>query len=109
MRYRSEIDGLRALAVLPVIFYHTGLEAFSGGYVGVDLLNEKLKLIAEGLGWLFFDRASLACNENSTKCAFFNSDNEPYYSDYGHWTSAGAKYFGQRMFDSDWLGRRLQQ
>jgi peptidoglycan/LPS O-acetylase OafA/YrhL len=75
----------------------------------LDLLNEKLKLIAEGLGWLFFDRASLACNENTTTCAFFNSDNEPYYSDYGHWTSAGAKYFGQRMFDSDWLGRRLQQ
>ena len=37
MQYRPEIDGLRALAVLPVILYHAGFEAFSGGYVGVDV------------------------------------------------------------------------
>lgn len=37
MKYRTEIDGLRALAVLPVIFYHAGFKAFSGGFVGVDV------------------------------------------------------------------------
>lgn len=37
MNYRPEIDGLRALAVLPVIFYHAGFSAFSGGFVGVDV------------------------------------------------------------------------
>ena len=37
MKYRPEIDGLRALAVLPVIFFHAGFRAFSGGYVGVDV------------------------------------------------------------------------
>ena len=37
INYRSEIDGLRALAVLPVIFFHAGFELFSGGYVGVDI------------------------------------------------------------------------
>lgn len=35
--YRREIDGLRALAVVPVIFFHAGFEAFSGGFVGVDV------------------------------------------------------------------------
>lgn len=35
--YRAEIDGLRALAVIPVIFFHAGFVAFSGGYVGVDV------------------------------------------------------------------------
>ena len=37
MKYRSEIDGLRALAVLPVILFHAGFELFSGGFVGVDV------------------------------------------------------------------------
>ena len=37
MQYRAEIDGLRALAVLPVILFHAGFEWFSGGFVGVDV------------------------------------------------------------------------
>ena len=37
MRYRREVDGLRTLAVLPVIFFHGGFSAFSGGFVGVDV------------------------------------------------------------------------
>ena len=37
MKYRHEIDGLRALAVVPVIFFHAGFELFSGGFVGVDV------------------------------------------------------------------------
>lgn len=37
MKYRAEIDGLRALAVLPVVLFHAGFEYFSGGFVGVDV------------------------------------------------------------------------
>ncbi len=37
MRYRPEIDGLRAVAVVPVLFFHAGFSAFSGGFVGVDV------------------------------------------------------------------------
>lgn len=37
MEYRPEIDGLRALAVVPVILFHAGFNFFSGGYVGVDI------------------------------------------------------------------------
>jgi peptidoglycan/LPS O-acetylase OafA/YrhL len=37
MKYRPEIDGLRALAVVPVILFHAGFSVFSGGYVGVDV------------------------------------------------------------------------
>lgn len=37
MKYRPEIDGLRALAVIPVILFHAGFGLFSGGFIGVDV------------------------------------------------------------------------
>ena len=35
--YRRDIDGLRSLAILPVVFYHYGLGGLTGGFVGVDV------------------------------------------------------------------------
>ena len=50
MKYRPEIDGLRALALIPVILFHSGSEIFRGGFIGVDVffvisgyLNESKK------------------------------------------------------------------
>lgn len=37
MQYRPEIDGLRSVAVLPVILSHAGFKIFHGGFVGVDV------------------------------------------------------------------------
>lgn len=35
--YRSDIDGLRAMAVLMVVFFHAGLPHSGGGFLGVDV------------------------------------------------------------------------
>lgn len=37
IKYRPEIDGLRAVAVIPVILFHLGFEWINGGYYGVDV------------------------------------------------------------------------
>ena len=37
LAYRPEVDGLRALAVLPVMLFHAGFEWMAGGFVGVDV------------------------------------------------------------------------
>lgn len=42
IKYRPDIDGLRTIAVLSVIFYHAqftfnGTALFQGGFVGVDI------------------------------------------------------------------------
>jgi peptidoglycan/LPS O-acetylase OafA/YrhL len=37
MKYRPDIDGLRAIAVLSVMFYHVDSRLMPGGFVGVDI------------------------------------------------------------------------
>jgi peptidoglycan/LPS O-acetylase OafA/YrhL len=37
MIYRSDIDGLRALAVVPVVLFHMNAHSVTGGFVGVDV------------------------------------------------------------------------
>ena len=35
--YRADIDGLRAIAILGVVFFHFNIYPFKGGYLGVDV------------------------------------------------------------------------
>ena len=44
MFYRREIDGLRAIAVIPVLFFHAGLSNFSGGTLGGISTGQDLKV-----------------------------------------------------------------
>lgn len=37
MKYRPDIDGLRAFAVLVVVWFHAGLGGGGGGFIGVDV------------------------------------------------------------------------
>lgn len=37
MQFRPDIAGLRALAILPILFFHAGIESIPGGFVGVDI------------------------------------------------------------------------
>lgn len=35
--YRPEVDGLRALAIVPVVLFHAGVQGWDGGFLGVDV------------------------------------------------------------------------
>ena len=36
--FRKDLQGLRAIAVLFVLFFHAGAPGFNGGFIGVDIL-----------------------------------------------------------------------
>ncbi len=37
MHHRKDIDGLRSVAVLPIMLFHAGVDLLRGGYTGVDI------------------------------------------------------------------------
>src|ERR1700745_2931675 len=51
MIHRLEIDGLRALAVLPVILFHAGYEILTGGFLGVDVFFVISGFLITGIVW----------------------------------------------------------
>lgn len=37
LKYREDIDGLRAIAVIPIVLFHAGFSSLHGGFIGVDV------------------------------------------------------------------------
>jgi peptidoglycan/LPS O-acetylase OafA/YrhL len=56
MFYRPDIDGLRAIAVLGVVAFHSGLPYFPGGFVGVDVFFVISGFLITGLLSAEFER-----------------------------------------------------
>lgn len=49
--FRTDIEGLRAVAVLAVVLYHAGLPGLGGGFVGVDVFFVISGFLITGLLW----------------------------------------------------------
>jgi peptidoglycan/LPS O-acetylase OafA/YrhL len=56
-RFRPDIEGLRAVAVLGVVFYHAGVGFLPGGFVGVDVFYVISGFLITDLLWRETDRS----------------------------------------------------
>lgn len=55
--YRPEIEGLRAVAVVPVVLFHFGVAGVAGGFVGVDIFFVISGFLIGGILWAEFTRS----------------------------------------------------
>jgi peptidoglycan/LPS O-acetylase OafA/YrhL len=65
-KFRPDVQGLRAVAVLLVVLYHAGLSRLGGGYVGVDVFFVISGFVITGV--LLRERAAL---DNTSILAFY--------------------------------------
>ena len=49
--YRPEIDGMRAIAIVPVVLFHFNLAGLGGGFVGVDVFFVISGFLIGGILW----------------------------------------------------------
>jgi hypothetical protein len=66
---------------------------------GVDAINAVLRVRLERLGLAYFDRRAQVCDSGDTQCQVLSEDQRLLVFDYGHWTLAGARLYGEQMFD----------
>ncbi len=62
-KYRPDIDGLRAVAVLPVVAFHAAPQVLSGGFVGVDIFFVISGFLISGIIFQNLDRGTFSFGE----------------------------------------------
>jgi len=75
-------------------------------YTYIDKLGEtnaKLKTIASNNNIKFLDQQEFQCNHLNKSCNVMTPNGFKIYWDFGHYTSEGAKYLGNKIFNENWL------
>ena len=66
-------------------------------------INQKLKKFALKEKLKYLNREDFMCNIIKKECDYVDNDGNKLFHDYGHYTKAGAKYFGNKIYENNWL------
>ena len=92
-RFRPDVEGLRAVAIVLVVLFHGSLQALSGGYVGVDVFFVISGFVITGV--LLRERSS---SQHTSFLSFYGRRGSPHHSG-GH---LGHRCHRHRDLPSSW-------
>ena len=64
----------------------------------LDGLNDTLRTLSDSLDLSFVDKLPYLCTDDFTLCDAISHSGRILYTDYGHWSMAGARLFGERIW-----------
>ena len=64
----------------------------------LDGLNDTLRTLSDSLDLSFVDKLPYLCTDDFTSCDAISDSGRILYTDYGHWSMAGARLFGERIW-----------
>ena len=66
-------------------------------------INKFLRNISEKNNIKLLENDKILCDNKTKRCVFFTNNDEKIYFDGGHYTIAGAKYVGQKIYQMNWF------
>ena len=70
----------------------------------MDNINKALRNIAKNKDIVLLDKTDFICDMEAMTCDGITDEGyKSFYDDYGHFTLEGARYFGQRIHEINWL------
>ena len=66
-------------------------------------INQELKQFAIKEKIKFLNREDFMCDIPKMECHYVDNDGNKLLYDYGHYTKFGAKFFGNKIYKSNWL------
>ena len=66
-------------------------------------INQSLKKFALKENIKYLNREDFMCNIYKKECDYVDKDGNKLLYDYGHYTKFGAKFFGNKIYEINWL------
>lgn len=68
-----------------------------------SIINQKLKNFALENNLTYLSKEDYMCDIVEEECDYVNEDGYKIFFDYGHYTEYGARYFGKKIYEINWL------
>ena len=66
-------------------------------------INQTLKKFASENNLTYLNKEDYMCDIPNKECDYVDKDGYKIFYDYGHYTEYGARYFGKKIYEINWL------